>query len=423
MLVKLLTEHGQKPTIVVWDAGHSGRKEVSAEYKATRQSRPDLLKEQWPHLAPLVEAFGYRTSQVDGYEADDVIASIAEKARDAGRPGRRSSPATATSSSSSTRTRRSGSWRPAAGSPTPSCMTTRRSSTATASRPSRSPTSTASRATRRTTSPASRASATRPPPQLLQTGSATWRPSWRRVDEISGAKRKENLDQPRRRRADLQAAGDDHARHPGRRRPGGRGRARARPLQAARGLPRVRAARAAARAWRRRWPPTTRPASRAAMPAEPENVRVRAREGGVAEVRALGQRSDDAEVALALDRARGPRGPAAGRGARLALRRLRGGGGARRHARRPGRARRRARRPPGRSPTTPRRWASSRPTSRTTRCWPPTCWSPRAAASRSPRSARSAASRSTSDRAAGRRGRAAAGADAAGSASSSTTAA
>jgi DNA polymerase I len=81
MLVKLLTEHGVKPTIVVWDAGHSGRKEISVDYKATRQSRPDLLKEQWPHLAPLVEAFGYRNVTVDGYEADDVIASIAEKAR------------------------------------------------------------------------------------------------------------------------------------------------------------------------------------------------------------------------------------------------------------------------------------------------------------------------------------------------------
>jgi DNA polymerase I len=81
MLVKLLTEHGQKPTIVVWDAGHSGRKDVSADYKSTRQSRPDLLREQWPHLAPLVEAFGYKNVAVEGYEADDVIASIAEKAR------------------------------------------------------------------------------------------------------------------------------------------------------------------------------------------------------------------------------------------------------------------------------------------------------------------------------------------------------
>src|SRR3954468_23982238 len=86
MLVKLLTEHGQKPTIVVWDAGHSGRKDVSADYKSTRQSRPDLLKEQWPHLAPLVDAFGYKNVSVPGYEADDVIASIAERAREDGVP-------------------------------------------------------------------------------------------------------------------------------------------------------------------------------------------------------------------------------------------------------------------------------------------------------------------------------------------------
>src|SRR3954449_1163248 len=82
MLVKLLTEHGQKPTIVVWDAGDSGRKEVSADYKATRTSRPSLLREQWPHLEPLVEAFGYRNVSVPGFEADDVIASIAERARE-----------------------------------------------------------------------------------------------------------------------------------------------------------------------------------------------------------------------------------------------------------------------------------------------------------------------------------------------------
>jgi DNA polymerase I len=86
MLVKLLTEYGQKPTIVVWDAGASGRKEVYEPYKATRTSRPDLLKEQWPHLEPLVEAFGYRNVSVAGFEADDVIASIAERARERGVP-------------------------------------------------------------------------------------------------------------------------------------------------------------------------------------------------------------------------------------------------------------------------------------------------------------------------------------------------
>src|SRR5438874_10164350 len=86
MLVKLLTEYGPKPTIVVWDAGSSGRKEVSADYKATRRTRPSLLKEQWPHLEPLVDAFGYRNLRVDGYEADDVIASIVERAREQAPP-------------------------------------------------------------------------------------------------------------------------------------------------------------------------------------------------------------------------------------------------------------------------------------------------------------------------------------------------
>jgi DNA polymerase I len=81
MLVKILTDYGPKATVVVWDAGSSGRKEVYPEYKAQRSSRPDLLKEQWPHLEPLVAAFGYRNLAVDGYEADDVIASIAERAK------------------------------------------------------------------------------------------------------------------------------------------------------------------------------------------------------------------------------------------------------------------------------------------------------------------------------------------------------
>ena len=81
MLVKILTDYGPKATVVVWDRGHSGRKEVYAEYKAGRSSRPDLLKEQWPHFEPLVDAFGYRNIGVDGYEADDVIASIAEQAK------------------------------------------------------------------------------------------------------------------------------------------------------------------------------------------------------------------------------------------------------------------------------------------------------------------------------------------------------
>jgi DNA polymerase-1 len=84
MLVKILTEYGPRTTLVVWDAGSSGRKEISADYKAGRKERPDLLHEQWPHMEPLVDAFGYRNIKVAGYEADDVIATLARQAADRG---------------------------------------------------------------------------------------------------------------------------------------------------------------------------------------------------------------------------------------------------------------------------------------------------------------------------------------------------
>src|SRR3978361_1607496 len=86
MLVKILTDYGPVPTVVVWDAGMSGRKELSADYKAQRSSRPDLLKLQWPHLRPLVEAFGDRNISVEGFEADDVIAALTEQAKERGIP-------------------------------------------------------------------------------------------------------------------------------------------------------------------------------------------------------------------------------------------------------------------------------------------------------------------------------------------------
>jgi DNA polymerase-1 len=86
MLVKIVTEYGVQPTVVAWDAGSSGRTEVYAEYKAQRRSRPDLLKQQWAAMEPLVEAFGYSNVKIEGYEADDVIASLAEHALQADPP-------------------------------------------------------------------------------------------------------------------------------------------------------------------------------------------------------------------------------------------------------------------------------------------------------------------------------------------------
>jgi DNA polymerase-1 len=84
MLVKILTEYGPKATLVAWDAGMSGRGDISEDYKAQRRARPDLLQEQWPHLQPLVEAFGYQNIKVPGFEADDVIATLATRAKEQG---------------------------------------------------------------------------------------------------------------------------------------------------------------------------------------------------------------------------------------------------------------------------------------------------------------------------------------------------
>jgi DNA polymerase-1 len=86
MMVKLLVEHHPQAVIVAWDAGLSGREATYTEYKAGRRERPDLLREQWPHLMPLAEAFGFRNIKVEGWEADDVIATLTKRATDAGIP-------------------------------------------------------------------------------------------------------------------------------------------------------------------------------------------------------------------------------------------------------------------------------------------------------------------------------------------------
>ncbi|HEY7891134.1 MAG TPA: DNA polymerase I [Solirubrobacteraceae bacterium] len=86
MLVKIISDYGVCPTVVAWDAGTSGRTELFPDYKSTRRSRPDMLKAQWPAMEPLVEAFGYRNVRLEGYEADDVIATLADRARAAGVP-------------------------------------------------------------------------------------------------------------------------------------------------------------------------------------------------------------------------------------------------------------------------------------------------------------------------------------------------
>jgi len=80
MLFKLLSDYTPRGVAVAWDTRPVHRTEISAEYKSERRPMPDLLREQFPHFRPIVEAFGYRNLEFEGWEADDVIATLATRA-------------------------------------------------------------------------------------------------------------------------------------------------------------------------------------------------------------------------------------------------------------------------------------------------------------------------------------------------------
>jgi DNA polymerase-1 len=82
MFAKFLIDCDPSAVVVCWDAGWSGRENTYEPYKSQRKPRPDLLRDQWPHLMPLAEAFGFTNIKVDGFEADDVIASLTKRARE-----------------------------------------------------------------------------------------------------------------------------------------------------------------------------------------------------------------------------------------------------------------------------------------------------------------------------------------------------
>src|SRR5438874_13243185 len=80
MLFKLLTDYRPKGAAVAWDSRAVHRLELSEAYKSERRPMPDLLREQFPYFRPIVEAFGYRNLEFEGWEADDVIATLATRA-------------------------------------------------------------------------------------------------------------------------------------------------------------------------------------------------------------------------------------------------------------------------------------------------------------------------------------------------------
>jgi DNA polymerase I len=84
MLFKLLTDYRPKGVAVAWDMRPVHRHELLETYKIERKPMPDLLAEQFPYFRPIVEAFGYRNLEFEGWEADDVIATLATRADEAG---------------------------------------------------------------------------------------------------------------------------------------------------------------------------------------------------------------------------------------------------------------------------------------------------------------------------------------------------
>jgi DNA polymerase-1 len=84
MLFKLLADYRPKGVAVAWDSRpvHRAATAEAADvvYKEGRKPMPDLLREQFPHFRPIVEAFGYRNLEFEGWEADDVIATLATRA-------------------------------------------------------------------------------------------------------------------------------------------------------------------------------------------------------------------------------------------------------------------------------------------------------------------------------------------------------
>jgi DNA polymerase-1 len=88
MLFKLLSDYKPKGVAVAWDTRPVHRHEIAEAgdvvYKEGRRPMADLLAEQFPFFRPIVEAFGYRNLEFEGWEADDVIATLATRADEAG---------------------------------------------------------------------------------------------------------------------------------------------------------------------------------------------------------------------------------------------------------------------------------------------------------------------------------------------------
>jgi len=84
MLMNLKKDSEGSPIIVVFDAkGKTFRNNIYSEYKANRPPMPDDLKEQLQPVKAICKAIGFPLLEIEGVEADDVIATISRMAKDA----------------------------------------------------------------------------------------------------------------------------------------------------------------------------------------------------------------------------------------------------------------------------------------------------------------------------------------------------
>jgi DNA polymerase-1 len=80
MVLKLLGDNEEVGIGVVWDAGKPQfRMEVFPEYKANRSTMPEELKAQLDHLDEILEAMNIPAIRAEGFEADDVLATLSRR--------------------------------------------------------------------------------------------------------------------------------------------------------------------------------------------------------------------------------------------------------------------------------------------------------------------------------------------------------
>jgi DNA polymerase-1 len=85
MLLRLLQDESPTHLVVAFDRGKANfRHEKFPDYKGTREKTPNELREQFPIVREILEAFGIPYLEKDGYEADDIIGTLTKMAEEAG---------------------------------------------------------------------------------------------------------------------------------------------------------------------------------------------------------------------------------------------------------------------------------------------------------------------------------------------------